>query len=71
MEPLIDLRDEKDELYALRSAIEAWPEAMARYVCSLLLSPIHQALYLNAWEHERWSRLSSQALPKQGHADTM
>lgn len=29
--PLIDLRDEKDSLHSLRSAVEAWPEEMARY----------------------------------------
>lgn len=29
--PLTDLRDEKEALYSLRSAIEAWPESMAKY----------------------------------------
>lgn len=29
--PLVDLREEKDNLYALRSATRAWPEAMAKY----------------------------------------
>lgn len=29
--PLIDLHDEKDNVYVLRSATRAWPEAMAKY----------------------------------------
>jgi hypothetical protein len=29
--PLVDLRAEKDSLYNLRSAIEMWPESIARY----------------------------------------
>lgn len=29
--PVTTLREEKDNLYSLRSAIEAWPDAMARY----------------------------------------
>jgi hypothetical protein len=29
--PMTSLGDEKDNLYSLRSAIEAWPEAMASY----------------------------------------
>lgn len=29
--PIIELRDEKDSLYALRSAINAWPSDMAKY----------------------------------------
>ena len=29
--PMTDLQHEKDNLYALRAAIEAWPDAMAKY----------------------------------------
>ena len=29
--PMTDLRDEKDSIYCLRSAIEAWPEEIAKY----------------------------------------
>ena len=28
---MTDLRDEKDSIYCLRSAIEAWPEEIAKY----------------------------------------
>jgi hypothetical protein len=29
--PLLDLQSEKENLYTLRSAIRAWPPAMAKY----------------------------------------
>jgi hypothetical protein len=29
--PLVELHNEKENLYTLRSAIRAWPEAMAKY----------------------------------------
>jgi hypothetical protein len=29
--PLTDLLEERDNLYSLRSAVEAWPEEIARY----------------------------------------
>jgi hypothetical protein len=43
--PLTDLLEERDSLYSLRSAIEAWPEEMARYKGRHVWADVFRRLY--------------------------